>query len=221
MAPGHEALASLLEDARAKGYRFLVYGAAGPRSYPKLADLVKPELRPAGLIPIYTDTLRHRLAVYRIAPEIPPPPQIFVQFEEGIALDGLRVTAARRVGAPAGWNAGFYLRWGPQQPISRSYKVFIHLIDPQGRIVSQDDAVPAVWTYPTSAWKAGETLIDYHALVLADPVSAPLSMIVGLYDEQTGQLVGRLDAARQRIDDKAMVGELTLEGGAARFRPAS
>lgn len=221
VAPGHESLTALLDDARSKRFRFLLYGRDGPRSYPKLTDLARPESRPAGLIPIYSDPVLHQLAIYRLAPEIPPPPPVSLQFDGGVALAGVRVTAARRAASPAGWMVGVYLRWAPQNALPRSYKVFVHLVDEQGRLVAQDDGVPAVWTYPTTAWKGGETLIDFHSIALADPIPARLSMLVGLYDEQTGERLGRLDAGRERVDDKAHVGTLTLEGGAARFRPLS
>ena len=68
-----------------------------------------------------------------------------------------------------------------------SYTVFVHLLDSQGRLIAQSDAVPAGGTRPTSGWRSGEYIVDVHRLRfndLAQPGAARL--IVGMYDARTG-----------------------------------
>jgi hypothetical protein len=172
------------------------------------------------LSPIYVDPFAHKYTMYRLAEDTIQPPQILMQFGEGIALNGLRVTAAQRLAEPAGWNVGLYLRWGPRAAIPKSYKVFVHVVDEQGQLVAQDDSVPGLGTNPTSTWRAGETLIDYHALTLTAPVPAQLTVLVGLYDPDTGQRLPRLDGSGQPVDDKANLGVFSVVSN-PRFKPAS
>jgi hypothetical protein len=217
--PDPSTLSALVEDARNRGFRFLVFGPEGERGLPRLAQLANPSSRPAGLIPTYADTTQ-RVAIYRLAAEIPPPPQVSVEFEGGIGLDGVRVTAARQARFPSGWTVGVYLRWAPRTALTTSYRSFVTLADGAGKPIGHDERVPAVGTYSTTAWKPGETLLDYHAVLLTDPVPATLTMQVGFVDPQNRRL-RRIDAARGAIDDKAVVGKLVLETGVPRFRPVN
>lgn len=68
-----------------------------------------------------------------------------------------------------------------------SYTVFVHLLDSQGRLIAQSDAVPAGGSRPTSGWRRGEYIVDVHRLRfndLAQPGAARLS--VGMYDARSG-----------------------------------
>ena len=56
------------------------------------------------------------------------------------------------------------LAWHALGETDQDVKVFIHLLDSNGRVMAQSDAVPAGWTRPTSGWQAGEYLIDAHVL---------------------------------------------------------
>ena len=80
------------------------------------------------------------------------------------------------------------LFWQAQQPVSASYKVFVHLINrTTGEILAQSDAIPRDWRYPTNAWEPGEIIRDVITLPLSGIPSAGYELRVGLYDEQTGQ----------------------------------
>jgi len=69
-----------------------------------------------------------------------------------------------------------------------SYKVFVQLLDKEGRLVTGSDAVPAGWTRPTTGWIAGEYIQDRHELLLpADLPPGSYQLLVGLYDATTGQ----------------------------------
>jgi 4-amino-4-deoxy-L-arabinose transferase-like glycosyltransferase len=83
----------------------------------------------------------------------------------------------------AGGSLHLRLAWqtGPAG-FDADYKVFLHLLDAQGRIAQQWDAEPAGDWYPTSYWTPGEVVLDEHALNLS-PMLAPgrYLLIAGLY----------------------------------------
>ncbi len=83
----------------------------------------------------------------------------------------------------AGGMARLQLAWqtGPAG-FDADYKVFLHLLDAQGRIAQQWDTPPAGGWYPTSYWKRGEVVLDEHVLDLS-PMLAPdrYQLIAGLY----------------------------------------
>ncbi|MGD2049635.1 MAG: 6-pyruvoyl-tetrahydropterin synthase-related protein, partial [Chloroflexota bacterium] len=83
------------------------------------------------------------------------------------------------------------LVWRGNQEMPTSYRVFVHLVDEDGQILSQSDAEPADWTRPTTGWAIGEYVVDQHHLTR--PAGEPLERLwlrVGLYDAQTNERLG-------------------------------
>jgi len=79
------------------------------------------------------------------------------------------------------------LIWRAEETPDTSYHVFLHLLDPEGRLMAQSDGVPAGWTRPTTGWLPGEYITDVHNLAI--PADAPAGEYVlqnGLYDPDTG-----------------------------------
>ncbi|MBN1992601.1 MAG: glycosyltransferase family 39 protein [Anaerolineae bacterium] len=79
------------------------------------------------------------------------------------------------------------LQWQALRPIPESYKIFAHLTDPAGQIVSQVDTLPQQGAAPTTGWLAGEIIED--ELQLAVPPELPAGsyrLVAGLYNEKTG-----------------------------------
>ena len=59
------------------------------------------------------------------------------------------------------------------------YKIFVHLVDPQGNILMQDDHFPPE---PTSQWTAGQT-IDYQRWLYVTELEVEyVDVVVGLYE---------------------------------------
>lgn len=80
------------------------------------------------------------------------------------------------------------LVWQGLQELPISYRVFVHLVDEDGQILSQSDAEPVDWTRPTTGWAIGEYVVDQHQLTRPD--DEPLDRLflrVGLYDAQTNE----------------------------------
>jgi len=93
------------------------------------------------------------------------------------------------------------------EPIAADYKVFVHLLTADGRLLAQDDSEPVAWTYPTSRWRAGEYIMDEHWLTL--PPDAPRGVVwlsVGLYDPASGARLPAHDEGGTRLpEDRAVL----------------
>ena len=75
------------------------------------------------------------------------------------------------------------LRWTANTHPSGRYKVFVQLLDEQGRLVAQRDSEPAGGTSPTTTWEASYNYYDNHALLIPkDLPTGEYTLIAGLYD---------------------------------------
>ena len=85
-------------------------------------------------------------------------------------------------------GAALILYWRADERLDRSYKVFVHAVDAAtGEMLAQYDSAPRNWSYPTNWWEAGEVVSDPIELAFADTVGGDVLLLVGLYDEQTGE----------------------------------
>ena len=75
------------------------------------------------------------------------------------------------------------LVWKAEEMTASSYRVFLHLIDPQGLLVSQSDGIAAGWNRPTTGWVSGEYITDQREIAVpADiPPARGYSLVSGLY----------------------------------------
>jgi hypothetical protein len=104
------------------------------------------------------------------------------------------------------------LYWRAEREMSRSYKVFAHLLDAEGRVSAQRDAVPADWTRPTTGWLPGEIVTDSHELALeADTPPGEYLLEVGLYEERTATRLPLLDGAGQTVGDRLLLEAVKVE----------
>lgn len=100
------------------------------------------------------------------------------------------------------------LDWRAEAPVALRYKVFLQLLDADGRLVAQHDSVPGGGLAPTDAWAPGETVLDRRALMLSEGLAAGrYTLIVGLYTESDpGQRLPLGDA------DHLLLGTLEITG---------
>ncbi len=95
---------------------------------------------------------------------------------------------------------GVTLTWMTDQPLTRRYKVFVQLLDEQGRLIAQHDGEPGNNMAITTTWQPGRPVTDSHGLLV--PVDAPpgdYTLIVGLYDLNNAEArlpVNNLDALK-------------------------
>ena len=80
------------------------------------------------------------------------------------------------------------LYWQPLAPLGASYKVFVHVLGEDEAILAQADSVPAGGARPTTGWLPGEVITDAHSV----PLEGATALAVGLYDEASGQRLGRV-----------------------------
>ncbi len=94
------------------------------------------------------------------------------------------------------------LYWQAQRRMGSSYKVFVHLVDAAtGDIVGQDDAVPRRWAYPTNWWERGEVVEDTIPLSLNGVPPGRYRLVLGLYDQGTGERLPAYSAEGERYPD--------------------
>jgi len=79
------------------------------------------------------------------------------------------------------------LYWQARTETTESYKVFVHVLDTEGRVVTQADAFPVNGARPTTGWLPGEVITDQYTIALPDELPAgQYQIVVGLYDSETG-----------------------------------
>lgn len=92
------------------------------------------------------------------------------------------------------------LYWQALKPMESSYTVFTHLLDPQGRLVAQQDNLPLQSTRPTTSWLSGEILADAYTLALApESTSGTFQIEVGLYEATNGERLTTSDGVDHLI----------------------
>ncbi len=123
--------------------------------------------------------------------EIQAPERIFDEPEMETAVDMLFGDTIALVGYTlVDQPFGLELIWSAADQIDKSYHVFVHLVDENGRIVAQADGQPANWTRSTTGWAPGEYIIDSHTLPVPQELSTDkLQLRVGLYDPVGGERV--------------------------------
>ncbi len=127
------------------------------------------------------------------------------QFGPAIALKGYTLEPP----AKAGDELRLTLYWQAAERVTGQYKVFIHVVDGSGRMVAQQDSLPASGAAPTQSWLAGEVIADEHAFVL--PESGLVRVLAGLYDPASGQrLPIQAQGERPVESDALQLGELDI-----------
>ncbi|MBI3958455.1 MAG: hypothetical protein HY328_06570 [Chloroflexi bacterium] len=103
------------------------------------------------------------------------------------------------------------LEWESLRPVTKDYRVFVHLLDASGTKLAQRDGQPVLWLRPTSGWQPGERIVDRYGLLLpADLPPGEYSVTVGLYDPETGE---RQPSSAGPGDFAIQLGPVRVEGG--------
>lgn len=80
------------------------------------------------------------------------------------------------------------LTWRPLAPLPAGYTMFVHLLDPAGNLVTQQDQPPLQGFYPSDHWLPGAPYQDVVTLTVpADAPSGDYRLAVGWYDPVSGQ----------------------------------
>ncbi len=106
-------------------------------------------------------------------------------FGEVAQLLGYRLEVPPRITSEATLTLTLYWQALADGTPEVQYKVFTHMLNPEGRLVGQHDGVPVDGTRPFSGWQAGEYLIDVHPMRFIAPYEGVIHIQVGLYDPAT------------------------------------
>lgn len=194
------------------GYRFFIMDkTTGLFLYPTQEGLLNPENRPPGLTPIYVPDEREAVIYRAEGPQWASPTAISATLENGIALTGYELYQNADQPPGRGHRAGLYLHWRASAPLAQSLKVFVHVFNGDGQLIAQHDSIPALWTHPVERWTAGETVVDFHPLLLApDAGTGPFTVQVGFYDPATGARVP-VQTAEKTSNDAIIVTQFVME----------
>jgi hypothetical protein len=103
------------------------------------------------------------------------------------------------------------LYWQALGTTDTSYTVFVHLLDEQGEIVAQRDAVPGQDTLPTTSWVEGEVITDRYELAIPSNIPpGTYTLIVGMYDANTAERLFVFDTGDGLLGDHVELSEVTL-----------
>jgi 4-amino-4-deoxy-L-arabinose transferase-like glycosyltransferase len=103
------------------------------------------------------------------------------------------------------------LYWHALERMDEQYSVFIHLVDPDGRVLGQVDSYPGGGLYPTRQWSIGDVVEDVHWLWVRSRLETPIlaEVEVGLYvlseyrnlpiTDAQGRSIGRVVAGRIKV----------------------
>ena len=120
----------------------------------------------------------------------PPDPQHTQRVLLGDSVELVGFDMGESVLAP-GAPLPLALYWHALATPGRSYRTFVHLLDPSGQIVAQEDGVPGQGKLPSLGWLPGEYLSDPRSLLLPSNLPAGGYRVeVGLYDPVTNLRLG-------------------------------
>ncbi|MCL6647585.1 MAG: glycosyltransferase family 39 protein [Chloroflexi bacterium] len=109
------------------------------------------------------------------------------------------------------------LYWQAQRPLSRSYRVFVQLVNPVYHVYAAKDNRPGEDRWPTPRWTPGQVVRDdYRLVVLPGTPPGEYQLSVGLYDEATGQRLPLDGTART----DALLGPVTVRQGGGQPDPS-
>ncbi len=131
-------------------------------------------------------------------------PEHATQYRLGDAIelmgyDGPRVDVEQHV-------VKYRLYWRAVSVPTEDYTLFAHVLDETGALIGSGDSQPFGGDYPTSWWRAGETLVEDRVALLT-PESAPekVALAIGLYRLSDGSRLPVIDASGQRVRDDQIV----------------
>jgi hypothetical protein len=107
-----------------------------------------------------------------------------------------------------GGDVAVKLYWHVTQPVKQSYKVFVHLLDPNGILRAQQDSIPQRGNLPTDQWLTGEYVGDEYTLAIpADVQPGNYRIEIGMYSPGTGVRIPASDSSGAPLpDDRVLLG---------------
>lgn len=123
-----------------------------------------------------------------------------------------RIGAAKLVGYRVQGTRDLHLAlyWQTDAHIEKSWTVFTHVVDADGRVIAQHDGVPSFGRYPTTAWQPGELIVDVHTIQV-DALPGKYALVVGMYDTESHIRAPAFDASGVRVpNDQILLTTITI-----------
>lgn len=189
--------------------RLPVPAAAAPGGY-----VVKVALRDRASGRVVGDSAA--IAEVRVSgpPRVFTPPQVGMRvgtrFGAWVELYGADVAATT---LRQGDSLKVTLHWLALEEMAKSYTVFVHLIDADNRVWTQQDSVPQGGARPTTGWLPGEYITDEYTLyVKPDTPPGEYWIEVGLYDaaDPTFPRLPVLGADGQSVGDRVLLAKIGI-----------
>jgi hypothetical protein len=131
-------------------------------------------------------------------------PEQATQYRLGDAIELIGYDAPRVDGGQQLLKYRLYWRAIGQPP--EDYTLFEHVLDDQQGLIGQGDSQPFGGDYPTSIWRAGETVVEERAMFLGvTSMSENTTLAIGLYRLADGARLPVIDATGQRVRDDQIV----------------
>lgn len=96
------------------------------------------------------------------------------------------------------------LAWSALSPLVEDFHVFVHVLSPDGTLLTQADYAPGQGRYPTSVWSVGEVVRDCVPVDLSD-IPEDWSITIGLYQPVSGQVLSISNADGEILPDSRLV----------------
>ncbi len=98
------------------------------------------------------------------------------------------------------------LYWQVTQTPGVAYKGFVHLLNPQGKVIGQQDQTPAAGLRPTTGWVPGEFIVDRYQFSAPEREATGGKLEIGLYNPATGRRLIWHDAScRKDLGDHLLL----------------
>lgn len=107
----------------------------------------------------------------------------------------------------AGEMLNIVLYWRADGRPALDYTVFVQLLDAAGNQLAGADGPPVNGDFPTGWWRNGDMVKDSHLMQLPEDIGAgDYSLLIGLYDPQTGQRLPRMNGQGDSIRIPVTIG---------------
>lgn len=98
-------------------------------------------------------------------------------------------------------NLQVNLTWHVEGQAPEQVTVFVHVVDEQGRLISQMDGDPLGGSFPLNQWPPGTSAEDRRIITIED---GPETVLIGLYDRQSGERWPALSTTDESWPDDAV-----------------
>jgi 4-amino-4-deoxy-L-arabinose transferase-like glycosyltransferase len=104
------------------------------------------------------------------------------------------------------------LYWQATETVTDDLSIFVHLLDPAGQLVWQDDGAANHGDHPTWSWNPGESIVDPRTIQLpSDLPEGNYVLVTGLYDWRTGERLPILSPGQESSSkDQVLVATLAV-----------